>query len=83
LKGVGLTDIDVTDLTMSCQFSTFNHYWLPLTEGVGPSGAYLARLSEDYRAALRERLRQNLLGNRADAPFTLQAKAWAVKGIVP
>ena len=81
LKGAGLTDIEVTDLTMPCQFSSFDDYWLPVTEGQGPSGAYLARLSEDHRAALRERLRQNLFGNRADGPFTLQAKAWAVKGI--
>ena len=81
LKGAGLTDIEVTDLTMPCQFSSFDDYWLPVTEGQGPSGAYLARLSEDDRAALRERLRQDLLGNRADGPFTLQAKAWAVKGI--
>src|SRR5580765_6613192 len=80
LKGAGLTDIEVTDLTMPCQFSSFDDYWLPVTEGQGPSGAYLARLSEDDRAALRERLRQDLLGNRADGPFSLQAKAWAVKG---
>jgi len=81
LKGAGLTDIEVTDLTMPCQFSSFDDYWLPVTEWQGPSGAYLARLSEDDRAALRERLRQDLLGNRADGPFTLQAKAWALKGI--
>jgi len=81
LKGAGLTDIEVIDLTMPCQFSSFDDYWLPVTEWQGPSGAYLARLSEDDRAALRERLRQDLLGNRADGPFTLQAKAWAVKGI--
>ncbi len=55
----------------------------PLTEGQGPAGAYLRRISEDHRAAMRERLRQNLFGNRADGPFTLQAKAWAVRGIVP
>jgi hypothetical protein len=83
LKGAGLTDIEVTDLTMPCQFSSFDDYWLPLTEGQGPSGACLARLSEDHRAALRKRLRQNLFANRADGPFTLQAKAWAVRGIVP
>ena len=82
LKGTGLTDIEVTDLTMPCQFSSLDDYWLPLTQGQGPSGAYLVRLSEDHQAALRERLRQNLFGTRADGPFTLQAKAWAVKGIV-
>jgi SAM-dependent methyltransferase len=81
LKGAGLTDIEVADLTMPCQFSSFDDYWLPLTEGQGPSGAYLAQLSEDHRAALREQLRQNLFGNRSDGPFTLQAKAWAVKGM--
>jgi len=83
LKGAGLTDIEVTDLTMPCQFSSFDDYWLPLTEGQGPSGACLAQLSEDHRAALRQRLRQNLFANRADGPFILQAKAWAVRGIVP
>jgi len=46
-------------------------------------GAYLAALSQANREALRERLRQNLFGNRPDGPFTLRAKAWAVKGIVP
>ena len=83
LKGAGLTGIEVTDFTMPCQFASFDDYWLPLTKGQGPSGVYLTRLSEDHRAALRERLRQNLFGNRADGPFTLQAKAWAVKGTVP
>ena len=82
-KGAGLTEIEVTDLTMPCQFSSFGDYWLPVTEGQGPSGVYLARLSEDQRAALRERLRQNLFGTRADGPFSLTAKAWAAKGIVP
>jgi len=82
-KGAGLTEIEVTDLTMPCQFSSFGDYWLPVREGQGPSGAYLACLSEDQQAALREQLRQNLFGTRADGPFTLQAKAWAAKGIVP
>ncbi|MDP2603974.1 MAG: methyltransferase domain-containing protein [Deltaproteobacteria bacterium] len=81
-NSAGLTDIEVTDLTMPCQFSSFDDYWLPLTAGQGPPGVYLARLSEDHRAALRERLRQNLFGNRPDGPFSLQAKAWAVKGAV-
>jgi len=40
-------------------------------------------MSEDHRTALRERLRRNLFGNRADGPFTLQAKAWAVRGVAP
>jgi ubiquinone/menaquinone biosynthesis C-methylase UbiE len=83
LTGAGLTDIEVTDLTMRCQFSSFDDYWLPQTQGQGPFGAYLAGVSEDQRAALYERLRQNLFGEGGDRPFTLQAKAKAVRGIVP
>ena len=54
LKGAGLTDIEVTDLTMPCQFSSFDDYGCCYRRA-RPSGAYLARLSEDHRAALRER----------------------------
>jgi hypothetical protein len=38
---------------------------------------------ENHQAALRERLRQNLLADRPDGPFTPKVKAWAVSGIVP
>ncbi|MGH7873435.1 MAG: class I SAM-dependent methyltransferase [Candidatus Binatia bacterium] len=79
----GLIEIEVKNIVFPCGFSSFDDFWLPLTEGQGPAGAYLARLSEGHRAELRERLRQDLFGNRADGPFTLQAKAWAVRGIVP
>ncbi len=33
--------------------------------------------------ALKEGLRQALFGNHPDGPFTLEARAWAVKGILP
>jgi SAM-dependent methyltransferase len=76
----GLINIEVKNIVFPCGFSSIDDFWLPLTEGQGPAGAYLDRLSDDHRAALRERLRQNLFGNRPDGPFTLRAKAWAVKG---
>jgi len=79
----GLTDIEVKNIVFPCSFHSFDDFWQPLTEGQGPAGAYLRRISEDHRTALRERLRQNLFGNRADGPLTLQAKAWAVRGVVP
>lgn len=81
--GAGLTNIEVKNIVFRCGFDTFNDYWEPLTEGQGPAGAYLRRIPEDHRTALRERLRQNLFGNRADGSFSLQAKAWAVRGLAP
>ena len=79
----GLTGIEVKNIVFPCGFDSFDDYWQPLTEGQGPAGAYLRRISEDHRTALHERLRQNLFGNRSDGPFTLNAKAWAVRGTVP
>jgi len=78
-----LTNVEVKNIIFPCGFDSFNDYWQPLTEGQGPDGNYIRGLSEDQRTALRERLRQNLFGNRADGPFVLQAKAWAVRGVVP
>jgi hypothetical protein len=82
LKGAGLTDIEVTDLTMPCQFASFDELWQRYLSGEGPSGAYVVGLTEDRREALRQRLRQDVLRGGADGPFTLQAKAWAVRGVV-
>ena len=82
-NGAGLTDIRVTGLTISCQFSSFDELWQRYLTGEGPPGAYMAGLSTDRREVLRTAMQQNVLGDGPDGPFTLQAKAWAVKGIVP
>ena len=83
LKSSGITDIDVTGLTMHCQFGSFDKLWERYLSGEGPSGAFVVGLSEDRREALKQRLRRDVLHGEADGPFSLQAKAWAVKGIVP
>ena len=85
LKGAGLTDIEVTDLTMPCQFSSFDELWQRYLggSGAGPSGVYVAGLTEDRLEAVKQRLRQDVLREGTDGPFTLQAKAWAVRGVVP
>ncbi len=82
-RAAGIRDIEVKDLVFPCGFDSFDDFRQPLTEGQGPAGAYLRRISEDHRAALRERLRQNLFGSQTDGPFALKAKAWAVRGTVP
>lgn len=83
LKSSGLTDIDVTGLTMRCQFASFDKLWERYLSGEGPSGAFVVGLSEDRREALKQRLRRDVLHGELDGPFTLTAKAWAVRGVVP
>lgn len=81
VKG-GLTNIDVKELSFACEFSSFQEFWIRrFIEGQGITAAYVKGLSEDHRTALREQLRWNLFSNRSDEPFTLQAKAWAVRGV--
>jgi hypothetical protein len=39
-------------------------------------------LAEERREILRQKLYQEIFDNRSDGAFSLQAKAWAVKGVV-
>lgn len=66
-------------------FSWFNELWQRYISGsgAGPAGVYVAGLTEDRREALKQTLRQDILRGGIDGPFTLQAKAWAVRGVVP
>ena len=45
--------------------------------------AYVAELSSERKAALRDRLRRRLLGNGPDRTIEIPARAWAAKGTVP
>lgn len=69
----GLSGIQVTTLTVRVRHDSFGQWWEPLTLGVGPAGSYVASLTPDRRAALRERC-QHLLGA---GPVEIPATAWA------
>ena len=82
-KATGLDAVEETTLDIRMDFSSFDDFWLPYLEGVGPTGGYVAGLSNDGRDALREQLRSRVLGGRSDGAFSLGARAWAVRGRVP
>ena len=83
LTGAGLTDVEVADLTMPCQYSSFDELWRRYLTGEGPGGAYVLGLHHDHREALKQKLRQDVLQGDTDKPFSLKATAWAVRGVVP
>jgi SAM-dependent methyltransferase len=84
-KGAGLSDIEIGELTMPCRFSSFDELWQRYIgdPGSGPSSSYAAKLTEEHREAIRQKLRQIVLQGAADRRFTLEARAWAVKGVAP
>ena len=76
-EAAGLAEIDETALTASVEYPTFEEWWEPFTLGIGPAGAFVAGLSRERVSELRELCRERL----PSAPFTVNARAWAVRGL--
>jgi len=73
-----LTHVESGKLSVRVQFATFDEWWEPYTLGVGPAGAYVARLDDDARDALRIRCQQRLPAGG----FEINASAWCVRARV-
>ncbi|MCU1474510.1 class I SAM-dependent methyltransferase [Amnibacterium sp.] len=76
LAEAGLTDVRGGELTVSLPYRDFDDWWQPYTLGVGPAGAYLARL----HPAARERLRQHCADRMPPGPGVVTATAWLAVG---
>jgi SAM-dependent methyltransferase len=75
----GLESISIRAIETPARFADFDDYWSPFLGGQGPAPSYTMSLSEDRRAALRERLRATL-PTQPDGSIQLLARAWAVRG---
>jgi SAM-dependent methyltransferase len=73
-----LREVEETALPVRVEHATVEEWWEPFTLGVGPAGAYVAKLGPAQQAELREHCRQRL----PPAPFTLSARAWTARGLV-
>ena len=72
----GLGDLRTVTMTVTVRYPSFEHWWQPLTLGVGPAGTYVASLDPDRHAALRGHC-QTLL---PAGPVEIRATAWTVSG---
>jgi SAM-dependent methyltransferase len=77
----GLVDVETTALEVTADYLDFDDFWSPFTLGVGPGGAYLATLDAERQGHLRENCRRRL--GAPEGPFTLDARAVAVRGRRP
>ena len=73
--GAGLSDIELSALTVRVPFSSYDEWWAPYLLGVGPPGSYVATLDPAARARLEQRCREEL----PDPPFEQPATAWCVR----
>ena len=76
----GLAQVEEQPLTIRMSFSSFEDYWEPFLGGQGPAGAYVASLSAARRDALRNRIRQRLVGNGPDRPIAAGGASVGRKG---
>jgi SAM-dependent methyltransferase len=76
-RAAGIGDIVDSAVAVDVEHATFEDWWEPFTLGaVAPSGAHVAGLEPDRRAALRELCRERL----PEPPFVVSAKAWVARG---
>lgn len=77
----GLKQVRISAFVVTAGYEGFEDLWEPLESGVAPSGAYVASLPPDRRAALKADF-QHRLGAGTE-PFRLGARAWLAMGLVP
>jgi SAM-dependent methyltransferase len=77
-EDAGLRDVTEERLDVALEFATFEEWWLPFTEAVGPAGSYVAKLDDDRRERLTTALRREY----GEGPFSLEVSAWAATGVV-
>jgi SAM-dependent methyltransferase len=78
----GLRDVETRAIDVPTVFRDFDDYWAPFLGGQAPAPRYCTSLSEERRAALRERLHSTLPIER-DGSIRLTARAWAIRGRTP
>lgn len=76
----GLENVEVRAIDVPTVFRDFDDYWSPFLGGQAPAPGYAMSLSEERRAALRERIRARLPTN-SEGEHHLIARAWAVRGV--
>jgi SAM-dependent methyltransferase len=76
----GLKEVEVRAIDVPTVFRDFDDYWSPFLGGQGPAPGYAMSLSQEQRAALRERTRASLPTN-SEGEHHLIARAWAVRGV--
>ena len=78
-RRVGLSEVESDHLRVETSYTDFDDLWEPFTFGVGPAGAYLAKLSPEQREQVRTELFK--IVGEPSGPFTLSASACAVRGL--
>ena len=79
----GLDEVCEQPIDIKMGFRSFTDYWDPSLLKQGPAGSYVSRLDPASLQALRNEVKRRLSIRVETTPFTLDARVWAVYGMVP
>lgn len=82
-RAAGLMDVEVSNLSIRMEFSSFEDFWSPLDGRDGPYAEYLGTLEADAKSDFQTKLRSAYLDGEPDGLRSYVATAWSVKGRVP
>jgi ubiquinone/menaquinone biosynthesis C-methylase UbiE len=80
-RQAGLGDVEVAALVIVTRYESFDELWETFLLGVGPAGQYLVSQPPERQAAIRSQYASRL--GEPSGAFDLDARAWAVRGVVP
>jgi hypothetical protein len=72
-----LREVQESAIVVEVEHPSFEEWWEPFLLGVGPAGAYVARLDSRGQARLRDLCR----AKQPAEPFVISARAWAARGL--
>ncbi len=78
-RDAGSENVETRAIDVPIVFQDFDDYWQPFLGAQGPAPHYVTSLSEEHRAALRDRIHATLPTSKGGF-ISLQARAWAVRG---
>jgi SAM-dependent methyltransferase len=76
-EAAGVREIEHGATSVAVEHRSFEEWWEPFTFGVGPAGAFVARLGASDQDQLRELCRERL----PKSPFVIAARAWSARGL--
>ncbi len=76
-RAAGLLEVHESAIVVDVEHPSFEEWWEPFLLGVGPAGAYVARLDSRRQARLRELCR----AKQPEEPFVISALAWVARGL--
>ena len=79
-RDAGFRDVKETTLTIRMEFENFEDYWRPYMSKQGPGADYVASLTSQEQATLREHVMRAYLDGEPDGYRSYFAVAHAVKG---